>query len=546
MRQVIWGACVLLLVTSGCARFGWKNASRDDLDGEASFVTTAVAPKPSATPPAAAASAAKSAAPAATPTGEQAPAPIVNAPPKAPATELPAKVAAANAAPTTMPAATKTTSPDIAALKADTLTRLRTLPDVTPEQLAEFERSLAPDSGEASTMYLQQLNALVKFRQEEAKKKSAPQELPEFAEARALATKPKPAPPAPEEPKEPAEVAQASYEETPMAELPPIITSKTWADRLRQSQESSSQTNTKSGIFSGRVQTSTATGSLSDSSEEKTPSATHTTNKPASEIPPSLSPSDKSTNSAASTSDATSTTSATASADWRKNLTETIAALESQLRAEELPPAERLRCEAGIRLLYVLADRRDDALREIENIDAPQQDYWRSQLHSLQVSLATDGTPVPGRRATLALRPLREAVDQLGSLATLDVRNVAFCSEVSMWGQYKEFPKYEFKSDQEVLLYFEVENFTAIESEQGFATEFISSYEIFDAAGRRVAEQQFPSASETCRNRRRDYFIRYHMHVPKQLTAGEYTLQLTVEDQKGHKFGQGSAKFKVM
>jgi hypothetical protein len=155
-------------------------------------------------------------------------------------------------------------------------------------------------------------------------------------------------------------------------------------------------------------------------------------------------------------------------------------------------------------LLQLVLDRREDALREISGLEPAEQDFWRGQLHGLSILLAADGTPVKGRRASQALRPLREAVDHLAAQATLDVRNVALCKSVTIWGNYTEFDDYTFKPNQEVLLYFEVENFASQETSKGFATEFISSCEIFDATGRRVAEQQFPTAQETCQSRRRD------------------------------------------
>jgi hypothetical protein len=298
-------------------------------------------------------------------------------------------------------------------------------------------------------------------------------------------------------------------------------------DRLRDAKSSTSEGAT--GHFGGAIDT----GPTSDSEAAQQPLSLmpHTTRKPA-DVSPALEAADRSEPSAA--------------VAWQTQLTTAIAALESELASNRAAGEERTRLEASARLLHLVAGQRDEALRAIEGLEPAEQEFWRNQLHSLSLALDADGTPVHGRRAALALRPLREAVDHLASQATLDVRNVALCSEVTIWGNYKEFAKYEFRPDQEVLLYFEVENFASEESAQGFATEFISSYEIFDTAGRRVAEQQFPVAQETCKNRRRDYFIRYHLHVPKQLTPGSYTLQLTVEDQKGHKFGQGSVKFAVV
>lgn len=509
VRRMLWCGCLAALLLSGCARLIGKTASKESLpvDGEATFTPAAVS-KPLSTPPAA--------------TTE-----------KKTAVEETNAAASAIAQPAGVASVTKLNSPetkvtaskgvDTATLKADTLARLKTLPDVTPEQYAEFERALSGGDDIMPALYVQQLNALVKLRQEEAtgKKQTLPgpaavSEPPAANVAPTLTTTP-----ATESATEPADEPT----ETP-ASTPPSAP-KTLADRLRQSRSNAVPVAKETGIFGGKVQTASPAPPT-----EETTTQPHTTNKPATvETLPE--------NDAPAIDPAVKTS-------WNAALSTAIVALEQETKTSELSAAERQQREASLRILYLLSDRRDDALREIRGLEPSQQDYWRSQIHSLQVSLATEGTPVPGRRATQALRSLREATNHLAAIATLDIQHLALCSQVTMWGNYQEFSKYEFKPDQEVLIYFEVENFTAVETDQGFVTEFVSSYEIFDSAGRRVAEQQFPLASETCRNRRRDYFIRYHMHVPKQLAAGEYTLQLTVEDQKGHKFGQGSLKFKVL
>lgn len=490
LRSLLVGVLVLC---SGCAQWGWKQASRDKLDkamdSEVSFVETPGIKKPTA----------KSAA---TPDTS-----------KTTATAIPR-------------------TPEEEALIDDTLARLRTLPDMKPEQVDAIARDLRNPNQPMPRLALEQMNALAKYRQDEAKRKAlegtaatteAKPQQPAAVTAQATATEAvaKPVEPEVTEPAEPVEPDQETVEAEAAAEepVPPATTAppRRLIDRVRRARESNDQ-GSGQGIFGGKVGAHVA-----PRLEPSMLAMAHVAHKPATDVEPA----------------------AEVDLPWDKRLAVAIEGLESTLESGELEPAEAERCQEKLRLLYLAADRKEDALREIDGLEPASQDYWRSQLHSLSISLAADGTPVKGRRAALALRPLREAVDHLAAVATLDVKNVALCKSVTVWGTYTEFDEYRFKPNQEVLLYFELENFTSEETAKGYATEFVSSYEIFDEAGRRVAEQQFPVAQETCQNRRRDYFIRYHMHMPKQLAAGDYTLQLTVEDQKGHKFGQGSVKFKV-
>jgi hypothetical protein len=94
-------------------------------------------------------------------------------------------------------------------------------------------------------------------------------------------------------------------------------------------------------------------------------------------------------------------------------------------------------------------------------------------------------------------------------------------------------------------LYVEVDNFAVEQKPQGYETALEGSYQIFDAAGQRVADHSFPPEKEICRRVRRDFFIPYRLYMPKAIAPGEYTLHLTIKDVKGDKFGQGTIRFVI-
>ncbi len=50
---------------------------------------------------------------------------------------------------------------------------------------------------------------------------------------------------------------------------------------------------------------------------------------------------------------------------------------------------------------------------------------------------------------------------------------------------------------------------------------------------------------EYCQNQRRDFFMRYHVWLPKRIYSGRYTLQLTIEDTLSQKIGQSSLEFTI-
>lgn len=235
---------------------------------------------------------------------------------------------------------------------------------------------------------------------------------------------------------------------------------------------------------------------------------------------------------------------------WHQQLHIAIESLEAELLesadGEKLDTRNYESTQAILRLLYLIGGRGDDAMAKIPKLDEDRQEFWSKLIFALQSYLDPTGSPVTDRRAERALHDLQEAMASLANVSRLHIANLAFCSNVESFGQYMTLEPYLFPPDQEVLLYAEIDNFAAEHlKEGGYKTEMEGSYQILDHSGRRVADRTFASEEEICRNRRRDYFIPFRMWIPKDLYPGEYTLQLTIEDKVGNKFGQASIDFKV-
>jgi hypothetical protein len=198
-----------------------------------------------------------------------------------------------------------------------------------------------------------------------------------------------------------------------------------------------------------------------------------------------------------------------------------------------------------LRLLHLVAGNTEGLEQPFSGTDGADQQFWQHYLAGLALYLDCKKMPDRDRRAALALDELREASSQLAAASPLDLRNMAFCRSVDSFGVYTKFDDDPFQPGQEVLLYVEIDNFHSVSTPQGYVTSLEASYQILDAAGRRVAEHTFPLEQETCQNRRRDYFIPYRMWMPKKIDPGIYTLQLTVQDTQAQKFGQASIQFTI-
>jgi hypothetical protein len=244
-------------------------------------------------------------------------------------------------------------------------------------------------------------------------------------------------------------------------------------------------------------------------------------------------------NPVASTSYTASTTD-----DWRAHLATAIRLREAELQNPAKSENDEAR-QAQLRLMLLLAGRRDDALQAMPGAAPATQAFWSSELFGLSAYLDAEHTPDAAHRAAEAKQHLSEALTKISESCPLVVRNLSFCKMIQSFGCIQAFEKYEFAPAQHVLIYAEVENLANESKPHGYHTMLQSSYQIFDARGQRVAEAEFPPTEETCRNPRRDYFVGYELRLPDRISAGSHTLQLTIIDQIAHKTGQSTVEFKI-
>jgi hypothetical protein len=210
--------------------------------------------------------------------------------------------------------------------------------------------------------------------------------------------------------------------------------------------------------------------------------------------------------------------------------------LESEIREED---------EARLRMLYLIADRRDDAVRAIATLEPEMQEYWSKQFFALATLLNSDLIADRSNRLIESKRNLDEALRRLGESSPLFVRNLAFVTAVQSYGAYTPFDDYEFRPGEPVLLYAEVENYRCKETARGYHTALRSSYEIFDSARQKVADHEFSTNEEYCKNARRDFFTVCEFRIPERLNPGKYVLRLTVADLNGDKAGESSITFQI-
>jgi hypothetical protein len=231
-------------------------------------------------------------------------------------------------------------------------------------------------------------------------------------------------------------------------------------------------------------------------------------------------------------------------ADWQAHLAAAIRSMESA-SAKGSASETDVASQARLRMLYLLAGRRDDAMRPLPAAPRATQEYWSSQIYGLATWMDAEKTPDPARRAAEAKRILSEAVNQLGDSALLTVRNLTFCTAVQYYGSFDAVKSPEFTPGQKVLLYAEVENFRTEPSPKGFHTAVKFNWQIFDARGNRVGDYVSTTSEDQGLTPKHEFFLTKWFFLPTPMAAGKYTLQFTVEDVLGHKVGQSSIEMTI-
>jgi hypothetical protein len=303
-------------------------------------------------------------------------------------------------------------------------------------------------------------------------------------------------------------------------------------------------------VATGSQATDSSVATAAVATTEPAPTTTETTGAPATEAETTVAYASKVDGGTPTTTEQAQEETEQATEDlergmWLQQLLATRDVVEKELARFEHDEADDTRLRAYLRLLNVIANRREQAVEPIDGLSADEQEFWKHLSYSLLISLDADGMHASSRRAALALRDLRLATDHLASISTLDVRGLAFCNRVESYGRFTEFKSYTFAPGDEVLLYVEVDNFAVEQQGDEFETELQGEYDILDEQGIRVTNVVLPRDKQLCRNRRRDYFIAYRLYLPDDIRPGEYSLRLTIEDVKGKKSNQAAIDFRI-
>jgi hypothetical protein len=234
--------------------------------------------------------------------------------------------------------------------------------------------------------------------------------------------------------------------------------------------------------------------------------------------------------------------------EYQSLLDELVRVAEAELKNPDLSDDDRARREIVLRMLRLASERPKDwsaASAQFSNLEQSEAEFWRHLMFAVNVMLDARQTPDIKHRGTYAMAEVHDALNWLANLSALQVKNLAFCTNVQSYGVYTKFEEYRFRPGQEVILYAEVDNFAAEPKHDQFETALDGMCELYDAGKNRVGVHKFGVDRELCNNRRRDYYLPYRYFLPDDLYPGQYSLKLTITDVKSNKLDQASIDFTV-
>ena len=113
----------------------------------------------------------------------------------------------------------------------------------------------------------------------------------------------------------------------------------------------------------------------------------------------------------------------------------------------------------------------------------------------------------------------------------LGIGELRFCRSITGFGSFEPLADERVKAGQSLLVYCELTGLQYEKRDAGFASRISSRVELKRASGGPVVwEQELGNAEDTCRRRRRDYYVNCFVDLPKTLPPGSYRLRLLQTD----------------
>lgn len=199
-----------------------------------------------------------------------------------------------------------------------------------------------------------------------------------------------------------------------------------------------------------------------------------------------------------------------------------------------------------LRLTLLAMDRRDQA-RDLPQTLAAEEKELLSELVESAIVIR-ELVRNSAANAEDAVERLEALLRALATRSDPVVSGLAFCSKVTTFGVYDEMKEADFVAGRSIatILYSELRNFRSQLNAAGlYETKLKTRVEVFSSAGESIWSREEPEILDTCRNRRRDFFIAQRLNLPPTLPAGDYVLKAFVEDVNAGRATEATKRFSI-
>jgi hypothetical protein len=167
---------------------------------------------------------------------------------------------------------------------------------------------------------------------------------------------------------------------------------------------------------------------------------------------------------------------------------------------------------------------------------------WSRVLEALAMAAGPE-TP----DASLLGPKILDAVEALESLAPLAIVDLQLCRKIIAFGSREPLDVSALHAGQAVLVYCEMTGLSYEPGDDAFHSSLSASAEIVPAAGGApIWSESLGTADDSCRQRRRDYYVNYRLLLPASLEPGRYQLRVNQKDAQSGQSAAATVEFAIV
>jgi hypothetical protein len=156
-------------------------------------------------------------------------------------------------------------------------------------------------------------------------------------------------------------------------------------------------------------------------------------------------------------------------------------------------------------------------------------------VENLRTAVTLDEESAPKQdsaieRAEDSARPDPVTAEDRDESPSIRIAELKLCRKVERFGSFEPLDTTALRTGRTVLVYCEVAGLEYRARGDQFVSRLASHLELRAENGPLIWEQALPTAEDSCRRPRRDYFVWYRVMLPRSLEPGSYRLRLIQTD----------------